>query len=45
MSKEFNDLSDVVLSYWFPMGKSSRASAQQEDHVVKEAWEGQGPSE
>ena len=27
MQKELNGLSDWVLSYWFPMGKSSHASA------------------
>ena len=43
--KEFNVLRDRVLSHWVPTRRSSHACAglmSYEDHVVKEAWEGQG---
>jgi hypothetical protein len=36
---------DKVLSYWFPMRRSSHAGASKEDQAMKEAWEGQGPTE
>ena len=48
MPKELNDLSDHVLSHWFPMRKSSHAGAGKEngeDWTVKEAWEGQVQAE
>jgi hypothetical protein len=41
MSKELNDLSDHVLSHWFPMWKDFPRKYEQEDHAVKEAFEGQ----
>ena len=34
MSKEFNGLSDRVLSHWFPTGKSSHAGAGSEGGAV-----------
>jgi hypothetical protein len=43
-----NGLIDRVLSHWFPTGQSSHTCADRksrEDHALKEAWEGQGPTE
>ena len=47
MPQELDGLSDRVLSHWFPIEKSSHAGAgraHEKDRVVKEMWEGAGPS-
>jgi hypothetical protein len=43
MPKELNDLSEHVISHWFPLRKSSHASAGMKTEQMKEAWEGRDP--
>ena len=53
MPKELNGLSDRALdglsewglSNWFPNGEEFLQRCGHDDHVVKKAWEGQGPTE
>jgi hypothetical protein len=43
MSKEFNGLSDWVLSHWFPIGKNSYTCGP-DVWAMKELWEGRSPA-
>ena len=45
MPKELNGLSDWALSTLVPKGEDFPHRCEQENRVVKEVWEGRGPTE